>query len=143
MKKEEQKISKSLMGKRSRASGRRFEAKVRADLEKMGWTVDKWTNTVDYEKNKIVPAKRKYNPFSKVFAIGTGFPDFICFKRKEGYFEVIGLEVKAKGYLDKIERGLCLWLMKNKIFSKILIAKKGKKRGEIEYIDVIKKYNNI
>ena len=133
-------ISNSLRGKRSRASGRRFETKVREELEKMGWVVSKWMNTVDYEKNKLVPAKRKYNPYSRALSIGNGFPDFMCFKRKGKDFEVIGLEVKANGYLDKIEKGMCIWLLTNKIFSRILIAKKGKKRGEVEYTDFAEKY---
>lgn len=132
-------------GKRSRASGARFEARVRQGLEKLGWIVDKWTNTVDYDKEegtgKIVPAKRKFNPFSKVMTIGTGFPDFICIKKNESEgYDVIGLEVKTNGYLDKVEKGMCIWLLQNKIFSKILIAKKGDKRGEIEYIDFRKKH---
>lgn len=131
-------------GKRNRASGIRFEARVRQNLEGMGWIVDKWTNTVDYEKMKLVSAKRKYNPFKKVMVIGTGFPDFIAIQKKEFGYDVVGVEVKQKGYLDKIEKGMCQWLLQNKIFSKILIAKKGKKRGEIEYIDFekyIKKSN--
>jgi len=132
----------SKQGKKNRASGRLFEAKVRQSLENMGWVVSKWMNTIDYEKNKLVPAKRKYNPFLKALSIGNGFPDFICFKRNsEKECEVIGLEVKANGYLDKIEKGMCLWLIENKIFSRILIARKGKKRGEVEYIDFSKKYN--
>ena len=97
-------------------------------------------NTVEYEKGKIVPAKRKYNPYSKVLSIGNGFPDFVCFKKIEEDFDVIGLEVKAGGYLDKIEKGMCIWLLENKIFSRILIARKGKKRGEIEYVDFKEKY---
>lgn len=144
----EKKISKSLMGKRSRAAGRRFEAKVRADLERMGWIVDKWTNTVDYDREgkigKVVPAKRKYNPFRKAMIIGSGFPDFICFRSsEEGKSEVIGVEVKSNGYLDRIEKGMCFWLVKNNVFSKILIARK-KKEGRkinVEYREV--KYNKI
>ena len=138
--------SKVEQGKRNRAAGVRFEAKVRAGLEEMGWIVDKWTNTVDYDRDgnigKVVPAKRKYNPFKKVMVIGTGFPDFICIKNTKGVFEVIGVEVKKKGYLDKIEKGMCYWLLENKVFSKILIAKavpKGK-RINVEYIDFNKKY---
>jgi hypothetical protein len=127
-------------GKKNRAAGQRFEAKVRAGLEEMGWVVDKWTNTVDYEKWKIVPSRRKYNPFKKVMVVGTGFPDFICIKNTKGVFEVVGVEVKGNGYLDQIEKGMCFWLLENKIFSRILIAKKGKKRGEIEYINFIEKY---
>lgn len=171
MKKEE--IDYSAQGKRNRNSGRIFETKVREDLEKMGWVVDKWTNTVDYDKLKLVPAKRKYNPFKKVMVIGTGFPDFIAIKSvkeesifnelgesinsNEPKFEVVGVEVKSNGYLSKEEKGMCMWLLENKIFSKILIAKKGapkgvprnisgemstkgKKRGEIEYIDFREKH---
>ena len=76
-----------------------------------------------------------------------GFPDFIAFKIAKipkGYakrgtedlefiHEVIGVEVKSNGYLDKTEKAKCVWYLKNNIFSKILIASKGKKRGEIEY----------
>ena len=145
MKKE--KVSNSLRGKRSRAAGRRFEAKVRADLENMGWIVDKWTNTINYDKDgkigKVVPAKRKYNPYLRALSIGNGFPDFVCFKYKNEKFDVIGVEVKSKGYLNQVEKGMCFWLLKNKIFSRILIAKK-KKEGrkiKIEYREF--KYNNI
>ena len=136
---------KSLRGKKSRAAGARFETKVRAHLEEIGWTVCKWMNTVDYEKNSLAPAKRKFNPFFKVLGMGVGFPDFVCFKRRaknKDSFEVIGLEVKANGYIDQKEKGMCLWLIEHKIFSRILIAKKGKKRGEIEYIDFEKKYTS-
>lgn len=135
----------STQGKRNRSAGQRFEARVRAKLEEMGWIVDRWTNTVDYNREqgigKVVPAKRKYNPFKKIMVVGTGFPDFICIKNSKGIFEVLGVEVKANGWLDQIEKGMCHWLLENKIFSRILIAKKGKKRGEIEYIDFSEKYN--
>lgn len=131
---------KSARGKRSRAAGTRFEAKVRAELENLGWIVSKWMNTVDYDKNKIVPAKRKFNPFFKALSMGNGFPDFICFKRNSpGTYEVISVEVKRNGYLDKVERGMCHWLLENKIFQKILVART-KKRGEIEYTDFKEKY---
>ena len=135
----------SKQGKRNRAAGVRFEAKVRAGLESMGWIIDKWTNTVDYEKLKLVPAKRKYNPFKKVMVIGTGFPDFVAFKKTEKGYDIIGIEVKTKGYLDKVEKGMCLWLLENKIFSRILIAKKKKnqRKIEVEYIDFEKKYNKL
>jgi hypothetical protein len=128
---------KSARGKKSRVAGQLFETKVRQDLEKLGWVVSKWMNTIDYDREgktgKIVPAKRKYNPFMKAMTIGTGFPDFVCFKRNsDGNYEVIGLEVKSNGYLDQTERGMCFWILENKIFSRILIAKKGEKRGKIE-----------
>jgi hypothetical protein len=139
---------KSEQGKKSRAKGQRFELKVRADLENLGWIVVKWMNTVDYDKfdkiGKLVPAKRKYNPFLKALSIGTGFPDFVCFKRNyNGTYEVIGLEVKGNGYLDQKEKGMCIWLLENKIFSRILIAKNSKEKGKIDYIDFNMKYNKI
>ena len=139
------KIDYSAQGKKNRTSGRIFESKVREKLEALGWTVDKWTNTIDYEREgnigKVVPAKRKYNPFKKVMVIGTGFPDFVAFRRNEdNSYEVVGVEVKSKGYLTQKEKSMCMWLIQNKIFSKVLIAKKGKKRGEIEYIDFREKH---
>ena len=76
-----------------------------------------------------------------------GFPDFIAFKIAKipkGYakrgtedlefiHEVIGVEVKSNGYLDKTEKEKCKWLLDNQIFSKIIIASKSKERGEINY----------
>ena len=128
-------------GRISRARGARFELKVRENLEAQKWIMDKWTNNLDLEEDKIVKAKRKYNPFMKLMVIGTGFPDFIAFKKtnKKNY-DVIGVEVKMNGILSKIEKEKCRWYLKNEIFSKILIAKKGEKRGEIEYIDFKERY---
>ena len=133
-------ITKSKQGKKNRAAGARFELKVRNNLESEGWIIDKWTNNVDLEKKKLIKAKRKYNPFKKVLGIGTGFPDFIAFKLKKKDYEIIGVEVKGNGWLDKNEKEKCKFLIKKKIFSRILIAKKGEKRGEIEYIDFMEKY---
>ena len=135
------KKDKSKQGKKNRAAGARFELKVRGELEKQRWIIDKWTNNVDLKEEKLVKAKRKYNPFSKIMIIGTGFPDFIAFRIKSNKYEVIGIEVKGNGWLDKQEKEKCKFLLNKKIFSKILIAKKGKKRGEIEYIDFAKKHN--
>jgi hypothetical protein len=142
---EEKSIQKSQMGKKSRAKGQRFELKVRQDLEELGWTVSKWLNTVDFDKmgkiGKLVPAKRKYNPFLKVLTIGTGFPDFVCIKKSGKKYDVIGLEVKSNGYLDKAEQGMCIWLLENKIFSRMLIARQSKEKGKIDYIDFNVRYN--
>ena len=138
----DKKINYSKQGKKNRAAGVRFEAKVRADLRSQGWIIDKWTNNVDFEKDQIVPAKRKYNPFLKVLSIGTGFPDFIGLKREGKKYEVIGIEVKRRGYLDKEEKKRCKWYLKNKTFSKILIAK-GVQEGrsiKVEYVDFEEKY---
>ena len=134
------KKKKRRQGKLNRAAGARFELKVRGNLESDGWIVDKWTNNIDLREGKLVKAKRKYNPYKKVLGIGTGFPDFIAFKRKGKNYEVISVEARTIGYLSKEERKKCRFLLDKKIFSKILIAKKGKKRGEIEYVDFKKKY---
>ncbi len=150
------KINKKTQGKKNRAAGQRFELKVRKDLESKGWIVDKWSNNVEFESNlkhelkgnyltlkynkaKLIPAKRKYNPFKKVMAIGTGFPDFVAFRTSvdvrsdKYYYDVVGVEAKSNGYLTKEEKEKCKWLLDNNIFSKILVASKGKKRGEIVY----------
>jgi hypothetical protein len=142
-------INYSSQGKKNRAAGMRFEAKVRENLENMGWVVNKWMNNIDYSKNKVVPAKRKYNPFMKAMVIGTGFPDFMCFRKadyKSGEGgdrgEVLGIEVKRNGYLDRVEKDMCIWLLENKIFSRILIAR-GVENGrklEVEYDDFEEKY---
>jgi len=133
----------SIRGKKSRAAGARFELKVRNKLESEGWIMDKWTNNVNLEESKLVKAKRKYNPFKKVMVIGTGFPDFIAFRSKGKNYEIIGVEARGSGWLDKSEKEKCKFLLDKKVFSRLLIAKKGKKRGEIEYIDFKEKYNNL
>lgn len=143
MNKKEQTKKNSVRGKKSRAAGARFEAKAREDLEKEGWIIARWTNNVEFgekeekkHRGKLVKCKPKFNPFTKSLMMNTGgFPDFIAFRTKEGGYEVIGVEVKANGWLDKDEKEKCKWLLNNKIFEKILIAKKPKERGKIEYVD--------
>ena len=86
---------------------------------------------------KLIPAKHKFRGPGIPMSIGTGFPDFIIFRElilgPNRFYLVSGVESKMNGILDKIEKEKCSWLLKNNIFSKILIAKKGKKRGEIVY----------
>ena len=127
-------------GKKARAGGARFELRVRDDLESQGWIVDKWTNNLDEVSKKIIKAKRKYNPFNKMLIVGTGFPDFIAFKPSGKNYEIIGVEVKTNGTLSKIEKEKCVIYLNKNIFGKILIAKKGEKRGKIVYEDFMKKY---
>ena len=145
MDKKEVKHDYSKQGKKNRAAGVRFESKVRGDLKKQGWIVDKWTNNVDLEKQDIMPAKRKYNPFMKALIIGSGFPDFICFKKSGEGYEIVGVEVKRKGYLKPEEKEKCRFYLNKEIFSRILIAKetkndKDKRRTQIEYVDFREKY---
>ena len=62
-------------GKKNRASGQRFELKVRKDLESKGWIVSKWMNNVSevFEQDigeyvrELIPAKHKFR--------GMGIPD--------------------------------------------------------------------
>jgi hypothetical protein len=112
-------------------------------LEEKGRFVDKWNNNVDLENNKIIIAKKKYNPFKKMMTLGTGFPDFIAFKRiYAGTYSIIGVESKINGILSKIEKEKCKWYLNNKVFADIWIAK-AKKKGrkiEVEYVDFREKY---
>lgn len=137
------KKTKVKMGRVSRARGARFELKVRKDLEEKSWVLDKWSNNVDLEENKIIPAKRKYNPFLRALSLGTGFPDFVGIKKiHDGCYDVIGVEVKINGILSKIEKEKCRFYLKEKTFSKILIAKaiKDGRKINIEYIDFEERY---
>ena len=139
---EEKKIDYSKQGKRNRARGQLFEIKVREDLEDKGWIVTKWMNTVDFDRDKIAPARRKWNPFTKSLSIGTGFPDLLCFKKNKKFFEVIGVEVKTNGSLDKFEKGQCVWYLEKGFIPRILIAKKTKEgnRVVVKYEDFKEKY---
>lgn len=142
-------MDRKTQGKKNREKGQRFEVKVRKELEKKGWIVDRWSNNVEIDGGelfisthttvkwpKLVPARP--GPFN---LRTTGFPDFITFRVSpyfdddKVYHEVIGVECKSGGYLTKEEKEKCKWLIENNVFSKILIAKKGKKRGEIEYVE--------
>ena len=128
-------------GKSSKARGSEFELKVRKDLESKGRFVDKWSNNLDLEKEKIVPARKIFNPFKKIMVPGAGFPDFIVFREVyEGVYSVIGVEVKMNGALSKEEKEKCAWYLQKRIFSDIWIAKKGEKKGEIKYDDFKEKY---
>lgn len=132
-------------GGKSRRAGARFELKVREDREKQGWILDKWSNNIDLMKSKIVKAKRKYNPFKKILVVGTGFPDFIAFKKREKNYDIIGIEVKMNGLLSKEEKEKCKWYLEKEIFSRILIASKLKdgRLVKIKYEDFKEKYNKV
>ena len=130
-------------GRTSRASGARFELKVREDLINKKWIVDKWSNNVDLKTQEVVVAKRKFNPFKKVMTIGTGFPDFIAFQLLDNEkYKIIGVECKVNGLLSREEKEKCLVLLNKKIFSEIWIAKKKKvgRKIEVEYVDFKERY---
>lgn len=125
-------MDKKQIGRKARRSGSAFERKVRSKLESDGWIVSRWQNDVDFEKNKLIPAKSR-------FGLRTcGFPDFIVYRviLPTEKYEIKGVECKSRKYLDKIEKKKVMWLLKNNIFSKIEVFYKGKKRGEIVYEEV-------
>lgn len=114
-------------GRRSRASGKKFELKVRKSLESQGYFVCKWMNTVifdDKDNGTLVAAKSKFNPFlHRTVSEGSGFPDFLAFKKGENNtYKVLGVESKKAKYLDAKERAMANWLIKNNVFSKIYVA---------------------
>jgi hypothetical protein len=121
-------------GSKSRASGSQFELRVRKDLEEKGFVVDKWSNNLDLELKKIMPAKRKFNPFNKVMTIGTGFPDFVAIQRRGKLFEVIGVEVKQNGTLSKVEKLKCALYLEKGIFNEVWIASKVKEGRRVKVI---------
>jgi len=102
-------------------------------------------NNVDITEDKLISSKRKFNPFSKVMTIGTGFPDFVCFKKNENSFEVILVEVKRNGFFDKEEKEKAKWYLDKKIVNTILIAKeiKNGRKLEIEYANFVEKYPKL
>ena len=130
---------------------------MKRDIEVFGSRLSKPTviekGQIEIENNsKLIPAKHKFRGPGIPMVMGTGFPDFIAFTtfggtnilhtefgEIEGYHCVIGVECKSNGYLTKEEKEKCKWLFDNNIFSKILIAKKGTKRGEIIYEDFMER----
>lgn len=154
------KEEKSKIGKKSRKDGSAFELFVRKDLEKKGWIVIKNPNNV-IEETKLVEdyavhagnnnwikrmepetkkyfkqGKSKFNPFTKRLMMNSGgFPDFLAYKPINNSYEIIGVESKINGYLDKEEREKCEWLLSKKIFGRILVASKVKngRKIEVEY----------
>jgi len=141
---------KVTMGKKSRKSGADFERRVRKDLVEKGWIVDKWSNNVSdvFEQDigeyvrELVPAKHKFRGIGIPMSMGTGFPDFSCHVITEIAMDIIGVEAKTNGYLDKEEREKCEWLLKENIFTKILIASKEMdgRKIKVKYDNFLTKY---
>lgn len=145
-----------MVGKKSRVSGADFERRVRKDMTEKDWTVDKFNNNVEFDKDikigygqkftdkifaKLIQAKNKWAGPNRPMMMGAGFPDFVAFKYIRRFVdkenikgishEVIGVECKVNGWLSQLERDKCLWLLKNNIFSRILIAEKTKVKNRI------------
>ena len=117
--------------KQNRAMGADTEKRTRQDLESKDWIVLKCNNNVDLVKEKFITAKNFFIGKGRPMMLGQGFPDFFAYKCKGKYYEVVGVECKSNGYLDKIEKEKCEWLLKNKIFGKILIASREKINNKI------------
>lgn len=91
---------------------------------------------------RLVKAKNKWAGPNRPMMMGAGFPDFIAFRlRTERNYEseqfprieheIIGVESKINGKLDREEKEKCKWLLENNIFSKILVASKTKIKNKI------------
>jgi hypothetical protein len=126
------KRSNSEQGRINRKKGQTFEQDTRHDLEAKGWIVCKWQNIV--KDGKLIHAPHRYMPFKKMMLPGSGFPDFLVFKRENGQVIVEGVEAKKAKYLDQKEKDMCQWYYDNNIFTKITVAYK--KKGKLEYIGV-------
>lgn len=146
-------------GKKNRSSGSVFEKKVREDLEKKGWIVSKFQNTVEFAKKKevfeisqissldarLIHAKNHFLGPGKPVMLGAGFPDFIAFRRQnlgggvyDFCYDVIGVEAKSNGKLSRLEKNKCKFLLEKRIFNRILVASK-KKEGRkvvVEYVEL-------
>jgi len=114
--KDEKKVK---IGKSSLLKGRRFENKVRKDLESKGWIVSRWQNNVELVCTKVEPLKENPNFVKEVRFIGkliparqgrfrktsTGFPDFVAYKPpsyntpifKATKFEIKEEDIKLEG----------------------------------------------
>ena len=141
--------TKAKQGKANRAAGKRFELKVRADLESDGWIVFRNSNDVKQIDNKNGQTIRfqqttgHWNPFTRTIMVSqSGFPDFICL-RDDGTesfdknilmtnFKPMFVECKTNGHLDKIEKEKVKWI-REKLKIPVFIASVGDKRGEIKY----------
>ena len=145
-------------GKKSRTQGKAFEDRVRKDLEEKGYIVDRWSNNVDLDyhsgghfingkhinKGKLIKAKAKWAGPNRPMMLGAGFPDFIAYKPFE-VSDILGIECKMTGELDKPEKEKCKWLLDNGVFDIILIAEKIKRKNKIiiEYHDFKEKYKRF
>jgi hypothetical protein len=119
-------------GKRNRAAGKRFELKVREDLEEKGWAV--FRNSNDVKDGIFKQAKSKWNLFKKCpMMTQSGFPDFLILKMKTlDSFSAQFVECKINGYLSKEEKEKVEWIKYN-LNIPVFIASKGQVRGTIDY----------
>ena len=153
-------VDKVEQGKKNRKSGTDFERRVRKDLEENGWFVTKFMNNIELYgdlqpadnfwhcksviKGKFIPAKHKFIGKGRPMAIGTGFPDFLCFKVHDLSSPVTHhiefVESKSNGQLDSVEKAKCRWLYEEGYPVKIASKTKVKNKIVIKYEDFWEKY---
>ena len=107
-------------GKVNRRKGGDWERKVKKELKEDGWIVNKSSNQIDVEINDVgeiiggsfINIKMFFSPFNKAMMTGSGFPDFVCFKKSDGgeLFELMFVECKLNGKLSREEKLKMEWL---------------------------------
>lgn len=107
-------INYKAQGKKNKIKGAKFEKKVREHFESEDWIITKYQNNVDLETKEIIHAKNHYIP-RRGCTLGSGFPDFLMFKNKGIYFELMLVECKTNGYLSKEEKEKCKFLVDEEI----------------------------
>ena len=128
-------MDKKEQGRKNRKAGKTFEDKVFKQFTENNWIISRWMMNV--HGGKICKAKPKIFR-GRIINYFTGFPDFIAYYLIDplqfpGAYAVIGVECKKGKYLTKKEKEKCEICLQHKLFSKIFIVSKGKKRGEIIY----------
>lgn len=111
-------------GKRDRRKGTDFERKVRLDLERDGWIVDKFNSK--WNGKRFAPAR-----YHKFRWGSTGFPDFIAFKKRDqGGYRIAFIECKVGGKLSAKEREIMLEMTSQGLTC--YVAKRGE-NGRVQY----------
>jgi len=135
---------------KARSSGKRFEIKIREDLESKGFLVFRNSNDVkkiETPNGQSIQFKQTtghWNPFTKMIMVSqSGFPDFIVLKEAKLTYEdetpiefmetpnvlfnVAFVECKLNGYINKVEKEKVNWLIKNLHVPFYVASKEGKK----------------
>lgn len=136
--------------------------KLQKNVKKLQIKYNNIFNDEVYDISKVVPAKAKFNPFTKrVMNMSSGFPDFIAYKFSSiqdngpptctfhdwrslmkvipfNHINMLFVECKSNGCLDKIEKEKAKWYLDNNYCSKFLIVSKKKvgRKVEVEYNEV-------
>jgi type I site-specific restriction endonuclease len=115
-------------GKKSRSQGNAFELRVRKELESKGWVVFKNSNNL--KDGEYIISKPKFNPVTKqLMMMSGGFPDFLCLHKDTK--ELLFVESKMTGVLDKQEKETCDWINKE-LGQDVFVAYKVKIKNKVE-----------